>query len=372
MTVLLALLLGLAAGVLLGRLLASRDQTLLTTSFQGLAAQALRETDGESRAAVGRLVGPLQEQLARVELQLQGLEVERARSMGELRSQVTEVRLSSQQLGRETASLVDALRKPQARGRWGEVQLRRVVEYAGMIDRCDFTEQTTVRDSDGAALRPDLVVMLAGGRTVVIDAKVTLAAYLEAAEATDERIAQDRMAAHAKHLRAHVDRLAEKAYWQQFADTPEFVVLFVPGEAFLAPALEHDPTLLEHAWSRGVHIATPTTLVSLLRTMAHAWRQQALTEDARAVLATGKELYARLGTLGTHVDKLGRSLGTAVADFNKTVGSLESTVLPSARRMASLGLADEALPTTALVEAVPRRLSSPELLPLTLADEATG
>ena len=372
MTALLGLLLGLTAGALLGRIWARRDESLLASSFQGLAAQALRDTDGESRAAVGRLVAPLQEQLQRVERQLQGLEVERARAMGELRSQVTEVRLSSQQLGRETSALVGALRKPQARGRWGEVQLRRVVEYAGMLERCDFSEQATVRDAEGAALRPDLVVRLAGGRSVVVDAKVTLAAYLEAAEATDERVAEERMAAHAKHLRSHVDRLADKAYWRQFANTPEFVVLFVPGEAFLAPALEHDPSLLEHAWSRSVHIATPTTLISLLRTMAHAWRQQSLTEEARAVLATGKELYSRLSTLGGHVDKLGRSLGTAVTDFNKTVASLESTVLPSARKMASLGLADGALATSPPVELLPRRICSPELVPLTLAEEASG
>jgi DNA recombination protein RmuC len=351
MEIALALLVGVVLGVLLGRLLTRRDEAVLAASFQGLAAQAMRETDGESRAAVGRMVAPLTEQLHRVEQQLQGLEVDRARTMGELRAQVTEVRATSEQLGRQTASLVDALRKPQARGRWGEVQLRRVVEMAGMTDRCDFTEQTTLRD----ASRPDLVVRLSGGRTVVVDAKVTLAAYLESAEATDETVATQRMAAHARHLRDHVDRLADKAYWQHLDDSPEFVVLFVPGEAFLAPALEHDPALLEHAWSRGVHIATPTTLVSLLRTVAHAWRQQSLTDDARAVLAAGKELHTRLATLGGHVDKLGRSLGRTVEAYNATVGSLESQVLPSARRMSQRELAEPVV-----VDVLPRLVAAPE------------
>jgi DNA recombination protein RmuC len=363
MDIVLALLVGVALGLLLGRLVAKRDDALLASSFQGLAAQALRDSDTESRAAVGRMVAPLADQLLRVEQQLHGLEVDRAATMGELRQQVSQVRLAGEQLGRQTTSLVDALRKPQARGVWGEVQLRRVVEMAGMVDRCDFLEQATVRDAAGRSFRPDLVVRLAGGRSVVVDAKVTLAAYLEAAEATDEVRAHERMAAHARHLRVHVDRLAEKAYWQQFDDAPEFVVLFVPGEAFLAPALEHDPSLLEHAYAQGVHIATPTTLVSLLRTVAHGWRQQSLTEDARAVLAAGKELHARLSTLGGHVDKLGRSLGRTVDAFNATVGSLESQVLPSARRMSQCEL-DAGAP----VEAVPRRLTSPELVPLSLAE----
>ena len=294
----------------------------------------------------------LQHQLDRVSDQLHHLERERAGALGELRQQVTQVRHSNEQLGRQTAALVDALRKPQARGRWGEVQLRRVVEMAGMTDRCDFSEQHVLADGN----RPDLVVHLAGGRTVVVDAKVTLAAYLEAHESDDEQHAADRMAAHARHLRAHVDRLADKAYWQQL-DSPEFVVLFVPGEAFLAPALEHDPALLEHAFAKGVHLATPTTLVSLLRTVAHGWRQQTLADDARLVLQAGKELHQRLTAFGAHMDKLGRTLGRAVETYNASVGSLESQVLPSARRMSG-----RELPAPAPVEAVPRLVSAPELL----------
>jgi DNA recombination protein RmuC len=208
------------------------------------------------------------------------------------------------------------------------------------------------------------VVRLAGGRCVVVDAKVTLAAYLEAVESDDERVREERLDAHARHLRQHVDRLADKAYWSQLRDSPEFVVLFVPGEAFLAPALERDPALLEHAYARRVHLATPTTLISMLRTVAYAWQQQALTENARAVFETGKDLHARLTTLGGHVDKLGRTLGTAVADYNRTVGSLERTVLPASRRMAELGVVEEPLPTPREVDDVPKPVSAPHLVDL--------
>ena len=373
MTAFLALLIGLALGVLAGRLLTRRDEAALAASFEGIAARALR---GESERDLARqsqsvrqLVDPLREQLGRVEGQLRGLEIERARAFGELSKQVDTVRQSSELLGRETASLVNALRKPQARGQWGEMQLRRVVEHAGMLERCDFDEQATVRDADGRALRPDLVVRLAGRRSVVVDAKVTLAAYLEAAESHDESFREERLVAHARHLRQHVDRLADKAYWQQFPDAPEFVVLFVPGEAFLAPALERDPALLEHAYARRVHIATPTTLVSLLRAVAYAWQQQSLTENAQEVFRAGTELYNRLSTLGGHVDKLGRSLNTAVTDYNKTVASMERNLLPSARRMADLGAASSELSAARPIDAVASRLVAPELTLVPVQDE---
>jgi DNA recombination protein RmuC len=216
------------------------------------------------------------------------------------------------------------------------------------------------------------VIRLAGGRSVVVDAKVTLAAYLEAIECDEDKQAHERMAAHARHLRQHVDRLAEKAYWTALPDNPEFVVLFLPGEAFLAPALEHDPALLEHAYAQRVHVATPTTLISLLRTVAHSWQQEALTENARAVVTAGKELYSRLGILGGHVDKLGRSLGTAVSDFNKTVGSLERTLLPAARTLAELSLSEPPEPPEQ-VSALSRPLSAPELVvPLAHLEQAAG
>jgi len=365
----LALLTGLLLGALAGRMLARRDETVLLASFHGLASQALagsrQEADRElagQRQAVEHLVGPLREQLGKVEHHLHELESERARAFGELREQVGNVRRSSESLGHETASLVDALRRPQARGRWGEVQLRRVVEHAGMTARCDFDEQVGTHDAEGRALRPDLVVRLAGGRCVVVDAKVTLAAYLEAVESHDERVREERMDAHARHLRQHVDRLSDKAYWSQLHDSPEFVVLFVPGEAFLAPALERDPTLLEHAYERRVHLATPTTLISMLRTIAYAWQQESLTANARAVFTAGKELHSRLTGLGSHVDKLGRTLATAVTDYNRTVGSLERTVLPASRRMAELGVVEAPVEAPREVDAVPKPITAPGLV----------
>ncbi|MCW2499782.1 MAG: recombination protein RmuC [Frankiales bacterium] len=363
MDLLLALLIGLA----LGFLVASARTAGLRARLSAAELTEARLRAGDADLARGQqsvmaLVDPLRHQLARVEDQLQAVEVERARAAAELREQVSTVAVGSERLGRETRALVDALRKPQARGRWGELQLRRVVEHAGMLDRCDFTEQASFVTDDGV-LRPDLLVSLAGGGCVVVDAKVTLAAYLEAVESDDAQVREERVAAHARHLRQHVDRLADKAYWEALPQSPEFVVLFVPGEAFLGPALEADPTLLEHAMARRVHLATPTTLLSLLRAVAYAWQQHRLADNAQEVFAAGKELYARLSTFGGHVDKLGRSLSTAVGDFNKTVGSLERTVLPSARRMTELGL-DGELPTVQPVEDVTRTISAPHLVAL--------
>ena len=381
MEILLALVIGLALGLTLGIGTATVRTTALRAQLTAaeLAEAKLRAGDADlarSQQAVAALVSPLRDQLGRVEAQLQSLEVERSRASAELREQVTTVAAGSERLGRETRALVDALRKPQARGRWGELQLRRTVEHAGMLERCDFDEQVSVSTPDGV-FRPDLVVRLAGGGCVVVDAKVTLSAYLEAVETSDEQVRHTRVVAHARHLRAHVDLLAAKAYWQQFPRSPEFVVLFVPGEAFLAPALEVDPALLEHAMAKRVHIATPTTLLSLLRAVAYSWQQQALSDNAQGVFEAGKELYARLATFGSHVDKLGRSLNTTVADFNKTVGSLERTVLPSARRMSELGFHSE-FETPRPVEDVARSVSAPHLVSLTLptadlpGDSATG
>jgi DNA recombination protein RmuC len=363
MDLLLALLLGLALGFALTFFRTTGLRAELSASQ--LREARLRAGDADvvrGHQSVTQLVDPLREQLGRVEDQLQALEVDRARASAELREQVSHVSLQSQQLGRQTRSLVDALRRPQARGVWGELQLRRVVELAGMMERCDFIEQASVASGSGV-LRPDLIISLAGGGCVAVDAKVTLAAYLEAVESDDERVREERIAAHARHLRQHIDRLADKAYWQALPQGPEFVVLFLPGEAFLAPALEVDPSLLEYAMTRRVHLATPTTLLSVLRAVAYAWQRHQLADNAQEVFAAGKELFARLATFGGHVDKLGRSLGTAVADFNKTVGSLERTVLPSARRMTELGL-DGQLPSPTPVEEVPRPVSAPHLVAL--------
>ena len=363
---LLALLLALLAGIALGLLVASARTSALRNSLHTSQLALAQSRTGEADLALRRqgveaLVGPLRDQLGQVEQQLRALESERARQLGALSAQVGQVREGSERLGRETAALVTALRRPQARGQWGELQLRRVVEHAGMLEHCDFDEQVQVRTEDGA-VRPDLVVRLPGGRCVVVDAKVTLAAYLDAADTDDERVRAERTQAHARHLRQHVDRLADKAYWAQFPASPEFVVLFLPGEGFLAPALEADPGLLEHAYSRKVHLATPTTLVTLLRAVAHGWRTESLAEDAQAVLAAGRAVHGRLATVAGHVDKLGRSLNASVTAYNATVGSLERSLLPSARRMAELGVTESAVAGPRAVDEVARPVSVPALL----------
>ncbi len=361
-----ALLVALLVGIALGLLVAAARSTALRTSLHAaeLALSQARTADADlalRQSGIDALVSPLREQLGDVEHQLRALESERARQIGELSAQVGQVREGSERLGRETAALVSALRRPQARGRWGELQLRRVVEAAGMLERCDFDEQVSVRGDDGP-LRPDLVVRLPGDRCVVVDAKVTLAAYLEAVETDDDRVRAERTAAHARHLRSHVDRLADKAYWRQFPSAPEFVVLFLPGEAFLGPALEADPALLEHAYARGVHLATPTTLVTLLRAVAQGWRTESLAADAQAVLEAGRAVHTRLATLAGHVDKLGRSLTASVAAYNATVGSLERSLLPSARRMAELGVTGGPLDSPREVDEVAKPVTSPALL----------
>jgi DNA recombination protein RmuC len=323
-------------------------------------AQAAGELEAR-RAAVEHLVQPLRETLAKVEGQLKETEAARQLSHAALAEQVTIARQSSEQLREQTQALVTALRRPEARGRWGEMQLRRVVELAGMSARCDFDEQVSVQAADGT-LRPDMVVRLAGGKNIVVDSKVSLAAYLEAAETSDDQVREARLDAHARHLREHVDRLAAKAYWTPLSPAPEFVVLFIPGEAFLAPALEHDPGLLEHALSRRVHIATPTTLVTMLRTAQYAWQQEALSDNARMVFDLGRELYERLATLGRDVDGMGRALSKAVSTYNRAVGSLETRVLVSARKLNELGVVDGELEAPRPVEETVRPLSAPDLV----------
>jgi DNA recombination protein RmuC len=326
------------------------------------AANAKAAGELESRkAAVEHLVEPLKDTLARVETQLRDADAARRSSHAALTEQVTIARQSSDQLREQTQALVTALRRPEARGRWGEMQLRRVVELAGMSARCDFDEQVGIATPDGTQ-RPDMVVRLAGEKNIIVDSKVSLAAYLEAAEAADESVRASRLGAHARHLREHVDRLAAKAYWAALSPAPEFVVLFIPGEAFLAPALEHDPALLEYAMARKVHIATPTTLVTMLRTAQYAWQQAALSDNARAVFDVGRELYERIIGLGKHVDGLGKALTNAVSAYNRTVGALESRVLVSARKLNELGLTDAPLEAPKPVEETVRELSAPGLV----------
>ncbi|GGK00397.1 hypothetical protein GCM10010123_32900 [Pilimelia anulata] len=338
--------------------LAAREhgETRLEQSLRTLG----HEATAQSAEAVARAVAPLHESLLRYEQRVAQLERDRVGSYAELRTQIEAMTTVSGELRTETRQLVAALRAPQVRGRWGEHQLRRIVEAAGMLEHCDFAEQVHAA-TDDAVVRPDLVVRLHGGRSVVVDAKAPFDGYLSAMEARDEHTRDRHLAAHAKHLRGHVDALAAKSYWSAFPTAPEFVVLFVPADPFLDVALQRDPTLLEHAFARDVVLATPATLVALLRTVAYSWRQEALARNAQEVHTLARELYGRLGTLGDHVGKLGGALGSAVAAYNRAVGSLESRVLVSARKLADLGVSDSPLAAPAQVELAPRQPQAPEL-----------
>ncbi|PZG19332.1 DNA recombination protein RmuC [Micromonospora craterilacus] len=346
--------------------IARLDATLRATrEGEGRLEQSMRalsyEATAQSQEAVARAVAPLHETLRRYEQRVAELERDRVDAYAELREQVRAMSTVSGELRTETKQLVAALRAPQVRGRWGEHQLRRIVEAAGMLEHCDFSEQVTAA-TDHQTVRPDLVVRLHGGRTVVVDAKAPFDAYLTAMEARDERGRDAHLDAHARHLRAHVDALAAKSYWAAFESTPEFVVLFVPADPFLDVALQRDPTLLEHAFARNVVLATPATLVAMLRTVAWSWRQEQLAHNAMAVHSLARELYGRLSTLGDHVGKLGASLGGAVTAYNRAVGSLEARVLVSARKLAELGVSDQELATPGQVELAPRQPQAPELL----------
>ncbi|QIX27718.1 DNA recombination protein RmuC [Nocardioides sp. JQ2195] len=354
----LLLLIGLVVGALVGALAA----LLWSRSRAPSSGSAIDAR--ESVAALERRVTEdttLRDGLDRLGEQMRELEHNRATWQGQLRQQVDDVRHSAEELRRETSSLSTALRKPQVRGRWGEMQLRRAVELAGLVDRCDFTEQhhTTL---DDAVLRPDLVVHLSGGRDVVVDSKVPLDAFLDATgtDAPEEQSAH--LVRHARQVRAHVDALGSKRYWQALGDSPEFVVLFLPGESFLSAALEGDRSLIEYAAARNVVLATPTTLIALLKTVAHGWTQAQLAEQTRAIHDLGRDLYARLGILGGHLDKVGRSLKGSVEAYNRAVGSLESRVLVSARRFGELGVSGDELVSPTPVTDAPRPLTASELL----------
>jgi DNA recombination protein RmuC len=346
-SLLLVLLVGVAVGVILG---------LLWGRMRDADATATRAV--ESRAADHAVV---KDSLDRLHEQMRDLDQERVAWQSQLRQQVDDMRHSTDTLRRETSTLSTALRRPQVRGRWGELHLRRAVELAGLVARCDFDEQVTVT-RDGAGLRPDLVVNLAGGKHVVVDAKVPLDAFLDATGADDETLREQHLARHARQLRHHVDALSAKAYWRALPGTPEFVVLFVPGESFLSAALEADPSLLEYAADRDVVVATPTTLIALLRTVSHAWTQQTLADKAREIHLLGRDLFDRLATMGTHLDRLGRSLTAAVGSYNKAIGSLESRVLASARRFSDLAVTRDDLPGLVTVTEAVRPITAPELL----------
>jgi len=353
-----SLLLVLTFGILLGAVLGGLSVRSRSASSVASSVATAERLAIEARAADQAVV---RDGLERLHGQMRDLDHHRVSWQSQLKQQVDEVRHSTDTLRRETSSLSTALRKPQVRGRWGELHLRRSVEIAGLVSRCDFSEQVSVRNDDGLS-RPDLVVNLAGGKSIVVDAKVPLDAFLDAtnADCDDDRDAH--LSRHARQLRQHVDGLAGKAYWRTLAATPEFVVLFVPGESFLSAALEAEPTLLEYAAERQVILSTPTTLIALLRTVAYAWTQVALADKARDIHELGRELYDRIGVMGAHLDKLGTSLSSAVGSYNKAIGSLETRVLVSARKFADMEVSDTELASPTPVSGAPRPLTSAELM----------
>ncbi|MDN4483682.1 DNA recombination protein RmuC [Demequina lignilytica] len=337
--------------------------------FLDLAQERLRRSEQEGGAALARreqavreMVEPLSRSIET--MRAQTVEADRARAAGQaaLGEQVRQMMAATERVGRKADDFINTLRRSDVRGNWGEVQLRRVVELAGMVEHVDFTEQEVVRDGEGRNLRPDMTVRLAGGRSIVVDSKVALVALLEAFETEDDAVRAERLQAHARHVRRHVDDLSAKRYWEQFASAPEFVVMFVPSEAFYQAALEQDGSLQEYAYRKGVVIATPTTLVAMLRTVAHAWREEALARDAQQVLALGKELYERLSTLASHLGKVGKAIDQAGRAYNSTVASLESRVLVSARRFGEMQRLSDELPEVEQITTDARELTAPELV----------
>ena len=329
--------------------LAAAIKTLSADALDTNSARFLELAD----ARLAGYVRPLKDSLERMDRQLQGVERIRQEAYGALRVQVSA-------LSDRTGSLANALRAPHVRGRWGEVQLRNVVEQAGMVEHCDYVQQATASD-DERTLRPDLVVRIPGGKHVVVDAKAPLAAYLDAFEATDDAERARHFADHARQVRDHVTKLSAKQYWRQFQPSPDFVVMFLPDESFLQAAHEHDHALVEDAWRANVILASPSTLVVMLRTVAATWQQETVAESARAVHALGRELYERIGKVGDHIAKLGRSLNGTVVAYNEAVGSIETRVLVTARKLEEHGIEGD-LEMPAPVDRTARPLTAPELI----------
>lgn len=379
----LTLLVGAAVGFFFGQQRAQRSRAELRDELRALSAQAVSDSTqqvldlssravsdstrqvlahAESRAtATEQVVRPVRDSLDRLNERIHQLETSGASWQSQLKQQVESVRVSGVELRRETQALSDALRRPQVRGNWGEMQLRRSLELSGLTAHCTFEEQVSTRGDDGI-IRPDVVVTMAGGKHIVIDSKVSLDAFLTATQATDGQSRIDGLARHAKQVRTHIDQLAGKAYWRQFPAAPEFVVMFLPGEAIFSQALETDPGLLDYAAGKKVMLATPTTLIAMLKTVGYAWSQEAIADNAREVHTLGRELYERIGKVGGHLDKLGRSLTSAVGSYNSSVGSLETRVLVSARKFEELGIVDGFLTKPESVTEMVRPLTAAELV----------
>ncbi len=364
------------------------DRQRMSDSFKALSAEALqtsmtqltemaraqlRTTQAEAKGdldkrhqAVEQLVAPLKEQLGRVDQQLLRLDQERRESRGRLESQIRTLAETGERLRTETGALVTALRKPNTRGQWGQMQLRNVVEMAGMMRHCDFVEQSQLT-GDSSVLRPDLIVNMPGGKQVVVDAKAPLQGVLDAHEARDEAERDRYLQAHARLLRKHVKGLADKAYWDQLDSAPDFVIMFLPGEHLYGTALEADPTLFEDAMAQRVLITTPTTLLATLWAVAYGWQQERVAESAQAISSLGRELHTRLARLSELLGRLGSRLNSTVNAYNETIGSYERRILPAARRFADHGAvaADSDLPTIDQVTSTARTIALPEF-----ADEA--
>jgi DNA recombination protein RmuC len=370
--------------------LLSSAQTQLQDAFKALSSEALKSNnqsfielatqtlnrfqegakgDLEKRTqAIDALVKPMRESLDKFDNKIQEIEKARVGAYEGLSQQVKYLIEAENKLRDETKNLSLALRSPQVRGRWGELQLRRVVELAGMVDHCDFFEQQST-DTEEGRFRPDLIVRLPGGRNIVIDAKAPLAGYLDALEARDDEAKNTCLANHTRHIREHMASLGRKSYWENFTPTPEFVVLFLPGEVFFSAALEQDPSLIEQGVEEGVVVATPTTLIALLKAVAFGWKQERLAENAKQIAELGQEIYRRLGDLGTHFSDLGQRLGKAVESYNKAVGTLETRVLVSGRRFRELDASrgEGEIGIIDPVEVAPRQIQAPELqgIPIT-------
>jgi len=351
--------------------LAQRSLQDNSQNFLALAKQNLdvhrSEARGELKAreqAVEALVMPIREALQRTERQITEIEKERHEAFGNIRGLLESISLSQQALSTETRNLVTALRRPEVRGQWGEMTLRRLVELAGMVEHCDFTEQEHTVSGDGGVLRPDMVVHLAEGRQLVVDVKTPLDAYLAAVEAPDDVTREAALERHARKVRERVRELAAKRYWSQFERSPEFVILFIPGDQFLSAALAKDPGLLDEALNQHVILATPTSLVALLKAVAYGWRQVALAENARQIRDLASDLHQRLAVFTGHLARVGRALTNSVDAYNSAVGSLERKVLPGARRFTELGVhARKPLEPTPEIESIARRPSHSESLP---------